>query len=184
MENGASTRGQELAYDLEGARLIYEGLKEAGINFVCFLPDSWNREVVRNVTSDSSIRCVPVSREDEGMAVAMGAYMGGKKPCMIMEGSGWGMCGLVLVRPGMIQRMPLLIISSHTSSFGEQSYSHAESRMVIEPIIRALGIPYSIITRLEDAKRLIREAEVMVEGQTFPAAVIIPRHIYFKDRGR
>jgi sulfopyruvate decarboxylase TPP-binding subunit len=86
----------------------------------------------------------------------------------------------VLVRPGMVQRMPLLIISSHTSSLGEQSYSHSESRLVIEPIIRALGIPYTILMRMEDAKMLIKEAQVMVEGQTFPAAVLIPRHIYFK----
>ena len=99
---------------------------------------------------------------------------------MVMEGSGWGMCGLVLVRPGMVQRMPLLIISSHTSSLGEQSYSHSESRLVIEPTIRALGIPYTILMRMEDAKMLIKEAQVMVEGQTFPAAVLIPRHIYFK----
>ncbi len=99
--------GRSMRYNIENARIIHSALKGAGINFVSYLPDSWNHQLLRLVLDDKELRTVACSREDEGIAIAMGAYLGGKKPAMIMEGSGYGLSGLVLARPGLLQRKPL-----------------------------------------------------------------------------
>jgi sulfopyruvate decarboxylase subunit alpha len=171
--------GRAIRYNLENARILHTGLKEAGINFVSYLPDSWNHQLLRLVLADPDIRSVACSREDEGIAIAMGAYLGGKKPAMIMEGSGYGLSGLVLARPGLIQRMPLLIVSSHTATLGEIHDYHGETRFVVEPILNALGIPHMLVMDIGQARTIIREAQMTVEGQQVPFAVILPRHILF-----
>ena len=171
--------GRSMRYNIENARIIHSALKEAGINFVSYLPDSWNHQLLRLVLDDKELRTVACSREDEGIAIAMGAYLGGKKPAMIMEGSGYGLSGLVLARPGLLQRMPLLILSSHTSTLGEIHDYHGETRFVAEPILNALGIPHMLLMDIGQARTIIREAQMTIEGQLIPFAVLLPRHILF-----
>jgi sulfopyruvate decarboxylase TPP-binding subunit len=107
----------------------------------------------------------------------MGAAFAGKRPLMLMEGSGYGLSGLILAR-GLVQHTALLIVSSHNSALGEQYDYHAATRLVAEPTLQALGIPYVVLMRIEDAPMVIREAQLTVEGQRIPVAVLLPRHIF------
>lgn len=178
-----SFRGSPYRHNYENARVIHSALKEAGIDFVVYLPDSWNYQIQKLVAEDSQLTSISVTREDEGMAIAMGAYLGGKRPAMIMEASGYGLSALVLARPGLLQRMPLLIISSHTSALGEIHDYHGETRFVCEPLLSALGIPFVLLTDIKEARRIIREAQLTVEGQVIPVAVLLPRHLLWESEG-
>jgi len=51
---------------LEKAGIIYSSLREAGIDFVVYLPDSANYFVQRMATVDPRVTSVSVTREDEG----------------------------------------------------------------------------------------------------------------------
>ena len=164
-------------YSVENARVLYEALRAAGIDFVTYLPDSGTFPVQQLMAADPAVTSVLCAREDEGFAIAMGAAFAGKRPLMLMEGSGYGMSGLILAR-GLVQHTPLLIVSSHNSALGEQYDYHAATRLVAEPTLRALGIPYVVLMRIEDAPTVIREAQLTVEGQRIPVAVLLPRHVF------
>ena len=177
-------RGENLVYNVENARIIYEGLKDAGIGLIASVPDSWNRELRRFVAGDSEIIYVPCTREDQAVAVAMGGFLGGKKSAVIMEGSGYGLCACVLARPGFVQRMPVLILSSHTATMGEMTDSHSESKYLCEPVLRALNIPHYLLMDIGQAKLVIREAQATIEGQLIPFAILLPRHILWRVMGQ
>ena len=66
----------------------HRGLRAAGIDFVSGLPDGWQRPLHERVEADSEIRYVPVGNEGVGFSVCAGAWLGGKKPALIMENSG------------------------------------------------------------------------------------------------
>ena len=178
MAAGAPTR---VAYDQANARVIYEALRAARIDFMTFLPDSGTYPVQQLMAADPAVTSVLCAREDEGFAIAMGAAFAGKRPVMLMEGSGYGLSGLILAR-GLVQHTPLLILSSHNSALGEQFDYHAATRMVAEPTLRALGIPYVVLMRIEDAPTIIPEAQLTVEGQRIPVAVLLPRHVFAQAR--
>ena len=164
-------------YSLANARVLYEALRAAGIDFVTFLPDSGTFPIQQMMVADPAVTSVLCAREDEGFAIAMGAAFAGKRPLMLMEGSGYGLSGLILAR-GLVQHTPLLILSSHNSALGEQYDYHAATRLVSEPTLDALRIPYVVLMRIEDAPTIIREAQLTVEGQRVPVAVLLPRHIF------
>jgi hypothetical protein len=44
-----------------------------------------------------------------------------------------------------------------------------------------LRIPYCAIQRIDEAKTLIREAQLTVEGQKVPVAVLLPHHILWEE---
>ena len=162
-------------HDAAAVRGVYEALRAADITFATYLPDTLNYPLVQLLEGDPAVTCVACSREDEGVAIAMGAWLGGRWPVLLTEGSGVGLSGLILAR-GIAQRTPLLILASHNSALGELHDYHAATRLVTEPTLRALNIPYVVVMDGHDAPRLIREAQLTVRGQLTPVALLFPHH--------
>jgi sulfopyruvate decarboxylase TPP-binding subunit len=169
-------------HDMAVVRGIHQALRAADITFAAHVPDTLNHPLARLLEDDPAVTCVACSREDEGVAMAMGAWLGGRWPVVMMEGSGLGMSGLILAR-GIAQRTPLLILASHNATLGEQHDYHAATRLVGEPTLRALNIPYVVVMDGRDAPRLIREAQLTVRGQRIPVALLFPRHSLAAEEG-
>jgi sulfopyruvate decarboxylase TPP-binding subunit len=160
---------------MELVSAVHHALRESGIDFATYLPDTLNHPLVRELEADPAFQCVGCTREDEGIAIAMGAFFGGRWPVLLTEGSGLGLSGLILAR-GIVQRTPLLILASHNSALGERHDYHAATRRVTEPLLDALHIPYVVVMKGADAPLLIREAQLSVRGERRPVAVLFPRH--------
>jgi sulfopyruvate decarboxylase TPP-binding subunit len=163
------------------ARTIYTSIRAAGVDMAVYLPDSANYMIQRFAFDDPKMLSVSVTREDEGMAIAMGGFLGGRTPCLIMEASGYGLCYLALAWLGIQQRMATLIISSHTDGLGEHTDYHVCTRYVAEPLLRAMGIPHYTLMDIKDAPRLIKQATMTVRGHVFPVAIQLPRHVLWED---
>lgn len=63
---------------------IVNSLKASGVNFVTTLTEANLHELVMLVGEEPAIQHVRVTREEEGIGVCAGAFLGGKKPAMIM----------------------------------------------------------------------------------------------------
>jgi sulfopyruvate decarboxylase TPP-binding subunit len=149
-------------HDMAVIRAIHRALRAADVSFAAYLPDTLNHPLARLL-------------EDEGVAMAMGAFLAGRWPVLLTEGSGLGLSGLILAR-GIVQRTPLLILASHNSALGERHDYIAATRRVTEPLLTALNIPYAIAMSGEQAPLLVREAQLTVRGDRRPVAVLFPRH--------
>jgi sulfopyruvate decarboxylase subunit alpha len=162
-------------HDLAVIKAIHRALRDADVSFATYLPDTLNYPLARMLEADPDVICVNCSREDEGVAMAMGAFLGGRWPVLLTEGSGLGLSGLILAR-GIVQRTPLLILASHNSALGERHDYIAATRRVTEPLLDALNIPYVIAMSGEEAPLLVREAQLTVRGDRRPVAILFPRH--------
>jgi sulfopyruvate decarboxylase subunit alpha len=171
----AEVRRAGYRHDMGTIEAIHLALREAGIDFATYLPDTLNYPLVRALEADPSFQCVGCTREDEGVAIAMGAFLGGRWPVLLTEGSGIGLAGLILAR-GIVQRTPLLILASHNRALGERHDYHAATRRVAEPLLEALHIPYVVVPNGREAPLMIREAQLSVRGDRRPVAVLFPRH--------
>jgi sulfopyruvate decarboxylase subunit alpha len=180
-EPGGASRARYV-HDMALVRGVYEALRAADITFAAYVPDTLNYPLVRLLEDDPAVTCVACAREDEGVAMAMGAWLGGRWPVVLMEGSGLGMSGLALAR-GIAQRTPLLILASHNSALGELHDYHAATRLVAEPTLRGLNIPYVVVVDGREAPRLIREAQLTVRGQLTPVALLFPHHSLAAEEG-
>jgi sulfopyruvate decarboxylase subunit alpha len=163
------------------AQELKESMKAAGINFVVYVPDSWNYLLQKKIIEDQAFMSVGMVREDEAMATAMGAFIGGKNSAIVMEASGLGLSGLALGWLAGMQRMALLIVSSHTAALGEHTDYHAVTRTVTFPMLSALNIQSVVIDDIKDARRIFRQAQMTVKGQVVPVCISLPRHILWED---
>jgi sulfopyruvate decarboxylase TPP-binding subunit len=163
-------------YETDNARAIYRGLRAGGVDFAVYVPDSILDPVEALLEADVEVQSVVCAREDEGIAIAMGAALGGKTAVALMEGSGLGLSGLILAR-GLVQRTPLLLLVGHVSGIGGQFDYHAATRMVGQATLSGLGIPHLTLDDPATIETLVREALVTVRGQRIPVGLFVPRHI-------
>jgi sulfopyruvate decarboxylase TPP-binding subunit len=166
---------------MEKARIIYSALREAGIDFFVYLPDSANYFIQRLAAADSQVTSVSITREDEGLAIAMGAFMGGRNPVLIIEASGLGLCPLAFAVLGHEQRMASLILYGHNFALGEVRDVHACTRWVAEPVLDALRLPNLTLMDVKDAPSLIKQAWRTVRGQMCSVAVSLPLHVLWDE---
>ncbi|HEY2918193.1 MAG TPA: hypothetical protein VGK77_04265 [Candidatus Binatia bacterium] len=172
----ANTGKAGVRYRQEALESFYEGFSEAGIDFAVFLPDSILDGVEQLMIERGGIDTYQCSREDEGIAMAMGAFLVGKRPVALMEGSGIGMSALILAR-GIVQKTPTMLIIGHNSTLGERYDYHGATRLVAEPVLRALDIPHHVLFDPGDIRRVIVEAQATIEGQRLPFGVLVPSHV-------
>ena len=64
-------------------------LVKSGINFVACLPDSAFQELYLPLSADPKITYVQVASENDGVGVCMGAWLGGMKPALLVENTGF-----------------------------------------------------------------------------------------------
>lgn len=170
------TQGVPAGYSQEIIETFYEGFREAGIDFATFLPDSILDPIAQAIMERDEIDIYQCSREDEGVAMAMGAYLVGKKPIVMMEGSGIGLSGLILAR-GVVQHSATLLLVSHSSALGEAFDYHSATRLVAEPVLRALGIPCVTLSDVDQIKTVIIQACRTMEGQQIPVGILVPPYV-------
>lgn len=162
-------------HDPQAVAAVHKGLRQGGIDFAAYLPETILYPVMRAVEEDPEIISISVAREDEGVAMAAGAFLGGRWPVLLTEASGLGLSGLILAR-AIVQRTPLLILAGHNEALGERHDYTAAARRVSEPLLRALNIPYVVVRDKREITTVVREAQLTVRGDKRPVAVLFPRH--------
>ncbi len=106
----------------EAVQLAMEGLKEAGVSIVCYLPDSHLKELYEAIVADPELRSVCVTNEGEGVAICGGVWTSGKRAVMIMENSGIRVASEPLARMGLGHGIPVVMIMSYRGEFGERNW--------------------------------------------------------------
>src|SRR4030081_112125 len=88
---------------------LFETLKGADIRQVGYVPDAGHSRLIARCKADPRIRDVVLTAEEEGVAMAAGAWLGGQRSALLMQSSGVGNCINMLSLPVML-RAPLLML--------------------------------------------------------------------------
>jgi len=91
------------------AKRIVGGLKDAGISFVSYLPETRLSEIVPVLREDPSFMIVPVANEAEAVSISAGASLGGRPAAVYMEGSGVYVGSFNLLCLGRRLGVPMLL---------------------------------------------------------------------------
>ena len=104
---------------MDSSEAIYDGLKDSGIDFIVSVPCVNLSKLLNMIDEDSEIIHIPVTREEEGIGICAGAFLGGKKPAILMQNSGLGNSINALKSLMELYEFPLLMIMSHRGTEGE-----------------------------------------------------------------
>jgi sulfopyruvate decarboxylase subunit alpha len=118
-----------------------------------------------------------VTREEEGVGIAAGAFLGGKNPMLLMQNSGLGNSINALKSLTELYETPLVLMMSHRGAEGEKISAQIPMGQVTIPLLKCIGIDYLVVDSQEEVKRIpefIHENEKLSKS----SAIILKRNLW------
>ena len=133
---------------------IVRDLISEGIDFVTTVPCKQLAGVITALENNNQILHVPSNKEDEGMGLCAGAYMGGKSPCIIMQNTALGVTVNALATLIQFYQIPLPMLISYRGELGEKVACQVEMAVHTKPLLQQLGIPTFHFHKRDDVEEL------------------------------
>ena len=98
---------------------IFDGLIAAGVRQAAYVPDMGHKRLIERCNADERMTPVPLTTEEEGIALLAGAWLGGEKGVLLMQSSGVGNCinMLSLARACEFPLLMLVTMRGHWREF-------------------------------------------------------------------
>lgn len=151
-----------------------KALKDAGINFVAYLPETRLSGILPLLKADESFTLAPVASEAEAVGIAAGAALGGKQAAVYMEGTGLFVAAYNLLTVGIRYGVPMLLIVSYIGSLEDQRSTFLYSRYgtCTIPQLEALGIQYRVLKSGRNIAAKIKNAMRAMHALKQPVALL------------
>lgn len=159
----------------ERAREIIDGLKSAGVDFVASVPDINLLHVLNALYADKDIMHMPVGREEEGIGLCTGAYVGGKRVAMLMQNGGLLNSANGLTTTALQFGIPMLLLVYYAGDMGDNAFHMLG--LVTEPVLQGLGIKYTVMREPALVKEQIAKAAIAADASKRPVALVLTRSV-------
>lgn len=153
------------------ATVLYDGLRENGVDFVIGLPCSGFSSTQALCMADNTMRYVPVAHEGTGFGLCAGAWMGGKRPAAVVENLGIAAGAYHLMRGQYSYGIPTLIVAEYRGDAGEQEF-FAECGDMTEPLLAAMRVNYRVVRDRREIKEAIRDGMRWMNFALRPYAIL------------
>ena len=124
------------------------------IKFVTTVPCKQLAGVIDEIEASKDIFHIPSNKEDEGMGLCAGAYMGGKRSAIIMQNTAIGVTINTLVTLIQYYNIPLPMLISYRGEIGEPVACQVEMAVHTKALLNQLNIPTYHFHEQRDADEL------------------------------
>ncbi len=158
---------------------IFETLKRADVRQVGYVPDAGHARLIARCKADPAIRDVALTTEEEGVALAAGAWLGGQRCVVLTQSSGVGNCVnmLSLVRTC---RFPFVVLVTMRGEWEEFNPWQVPMGSIVEPVLKLCETEIYRADHADDAPRMVEAALDLAFGEERAAAVILSQRMIGK----
>lgn len=133
---------------------ITQDLVAAKIKFVTTVPCKQLAGVIDEIDKHPDIYHIPSNKEDEGMGLCAGAWMGGTRPAIIMQNTALGVTINTLATLIQFYRMPLPMLISYRGELGEPVACQVEMAVHTKALLAQMHIPTYHFHKQADVEEL------------------------------
>ena len=152
---------------------ILATLKRLGFRVAVCVPDSWLGGIAEHIEAEPGMRLVRATHEEEGLAIACGARLGGARTVLLVQNIGLLTMGSGLVALAMRYQFPVLILAPYRGSPRDPIYYHVGKGRVTEPVLRAYGLPHAVADAREPIGAQVENAAAWAEEAFSPFVLLL-----------
>lgn len=134
---------------------IFEALERHRVGVIGFVPDGGHAALIRAVEAAPQMRAVPLTTEEEGVALATGAWLGGARAVMLMQSSGVGNCVNMFSLVAQT-RAPFVAFVTMRGEWGEFNPWQVPMSRATQQVCEAIGLS---VLRADEAADVAPTAE-------------------------
>jgi sulfopyruvate decarboxylase alpha subunit len=155
---------------------IHRILVDANVRQVGYVPDSGHARLINLVRADKGMRAIPLTTEEEGVALAVGAWLGGERSVLLMQSSGAGNCVNML---GMLNecRVPLLALVTMRGQWGEFNPWQVPMSQATVPSLSAIGVVVQAVDSAAEVGETVAAATRLAFNTCRMVAVLISQRV-------
>jgi sulfopyruvate decarboxylase alpha subunit len=175
----SETAARDLASDWP--EVLFEILKSAGITHMSYVPDAGHSTLIRLFCEDQTVVSNVLTTEEEGIAIAAGAWLGGQRSVLLLQSSGVGNCINMLSLP-VQARIPLLMLVTMRGEWGEFNPWQVPMGKATEASLEAIGITVRRAETGPDLVATVAQAITMAFESDQQIAVLIGQRLLGEKR--
>ena len=155
---------------------VFRAIKARDIATVCTVPDGGLTNLLNLIETDGKIGLVTLSSEQEGIGIATGCWLGGKRAMIAMQSSGVGNCINALGLP-LAFRAPCLMLVTMRGQWGEFNPWQVPMGQAAKPTMEAMGVKCFPVDRAEEVGETFAAAADLAFNSRTSAAVLVSQRI-------
>lgn len=155
---------------------LFRTLRAAGVAHASYVPDAGHSRLIELFNEDPDAIANVLTTEEEGVAVAAGAWLGGLRSVVLMQSSGVGNCVNMLSLPAQ-GRFPLLMLVTMRGEWAEFNPWQVPMSRATQPSLEAMGVDVYRAETPEDLIETVEQAAKMVFDADRQVAVLIGQRL-------
>ena len=137
--------------------IAYRRLRQAQVKQMVYVPDAGHSELITLMHSDKEVHTSVLTTEEEGIAIASGAWLGGHRTVLLTQSSGVGNC-INMLSLVTNCRFPLLMLVTMRGEWAEFNPWQIPMGNATQPALELMGVRTFRIERADDTEDMLSSA--------------------------
>ena len=151
-------------------------LRSHRIGAVGYVPDAGLKDLLELCFEDPAIRAVPLTTEEEGIGLALGAWLGGERTVLLFQSSGVG--NLVNALGAAREcRLPLVMLATMRGEEGELNPWQVPMGQAAPKVLESMGVAVRRVEEETDLGPLLDEALRLAYRDDVAVAVLLSQRM-------
>jgi len=155
---------------------IFAILQRFDVRQVPYVPDAGHSQLIERVLGASSMRAVPLTTEEEGVALLAGAWAGGQRGVLLMQSSGVGNC-VNMFSLTQIFRFPFLTLVTMRGEWGEFNPWQVPMGSSTAGVFELSGIKALRASSPDEVGEVVEAAAGQAYNACTPTAVLLSQRL-------
>src|SRR5262249_15968487 len=147
---------------------LYRLLKAVNVRQMSYVPDAGHAHLINLFEADPEVTSNVLTTEEEGIAIAAGAWLGGRRSVLLLQSSGVGNC-INMLALATVSRFPLLLLVTMRGEGAEFNPWQVPMGLATEPALNAIGVrtvradtPADLLEAVSSASTLAFESDQQI----------------------
>ena len=156
---------------------IHRVFKQQGVRQVAYVPDAGHRHLIELCRADVQLRAVPLTTEEDGMALLAGAWLGGERGALLMQSSGVGNCINAIASLTRACQFPLFMLVTMRGDWGEGNPWQVPMGRAVAPVLETMGVRVVTVDTAEDVEPTVAAMLAMSYTTSTAIAVLLSQRL-------
>ncbi len=158
---------------------LYDVLKRAGVRQVGYVPDAGHSRLIERCRADKDMHAVSLTTEEEGIALAAGAWLGGERATLLMQSSGVGNC-INMLSLARSCRFPMPMFITMRGEWEEFNPWQVPMGQAVEPVLKLCDAEVLRARKPEEVAGIAERALQSAYGDERIVAVLLSQELIGK----
>ena len=155
---------------------LYKLLRENNVTQFAYVPDAGHKVLIDRSLADPDVHSIPLTTEEEGVALCAGADLGGARAVLLMQSSGVGNTINVVGLPTTMHA-PFLTLITMRGEWGEFNGWQVPMGQGTQKVLEAMGVHVKRAETKEEVVDMVAASAALAFGSIIPVAVLFSQKL-------